>query len=71
MNFITDSDPRTRLEPRVSLFRFRDERTGNLFVARLSRQCQILFSSACHSSGPISVNTSQILLLYGNNIAVA
>ena len=30
LDFDTDFDSETRLEPRVSVFRFRDERTGNL-----------------------------------------
>ena len=30
LDFDTDSDSETRLELRVSVFRFRDERTGNL-----------------------------------------
>ena len=30
LDFDTDSDIETRLEPRVSVFRFQDEKTGNL-----------------------------------------
>ena len=33
LNFDSESGSETRLEPRVSVFRFRDERTGNLCSA--------------------------------------
>ena len=32
LNFNSDSGSESRLEPRVSVFRFRDERTGNLWI---------------------------------------
>ena len=69
-SFATKSEPPFMLYLRLTEFGQGVTEFGQHYVALLaglSRQCQILVSSACHSSGPISVNPSRILLVYGNN----